>query len=254
MDSKKRDVIIIGHKNPDTDSICSAIAYAELKKETVGPGFEACRAGELNRETAFVLEKFNTRPPRFCQDVFAEVQDIDIRPVQGVPADTSMRRAWELMRDNEAKTQPIVSEDGELLGISTLGDLAKANMDNLQPDIVSQAKTPVENIMSVLNATMICGDDKGIIEKGKIIVGAASPELMETKIDPGDIVIVGNRYEAQIRAIEMGASLIIVCNGASVARIIRRLAMENDCIIMTTPYDSFATANLIRQRDRKSVV
>ena len=102
-----------------------------------------------------MLEKFNTRPPRICQDVFAEVQDIDIRPVQGVPAETSMRRAWELMRDNEAKTQPIVSEDGELLGISTLGDLAKANMDNLQPDIVSQAKTPVENILSVLNATMI---------------------------------------------------------------------------------------------------
>lgn len=247
MDEERRNVIVIGHRNPDTDSICSAIAYAELKKQTEGPWFEACRAGEMNRETDYVLKRFDVKPPRVCQDVSAEVRDIDIRPVEGVPADTSMRRAWELMRDMEAKTQPIVSEDGILLGISTLGNLAKANMDNLDPYVVSQAKTPYANILSVLEAEVVCGNPNGCIERGKIIVGAASPELMETKVDEGDIVIVGNRYEAQLCAIEIGAALIVVCNGASVAKTIRKLADENGCIMVTTPYDSFAAANLIRQ-------
>ncbi len=247
MDEDRRNVIVIGHRNPDTDSVCSAIAYAELKKQTEGPWFEACRTGEMNRETEYVLQRFDVKPPRICSDVSADVRDIDIRPVEGVGADTSMRRAWELMRDMEAKTQPIVSEEGFLLGISTLGDLAKAHMDNLDPYVVSQARTPFENILSVLDAEVVCGRPPARIERGKVIVGAASPELMETKVDEGDIVIVGNRYEAQLCAIEIGAALIVVCNGASVARTIRKLADENGCVMVTTPYDSFAAANLIRQ-------
>lgn len=247
MNEERRNVIVIGHRNPDTDSVCSAIAYAELKKQTEGPWFEACRTGEMNRETEYVLKRFEAKSPRVCSDVSAEVRDIDIRPVEGVPGDTSMRRAWELMRDMEAKTQPIISEDGKLLGISTLGDLAKANMDNLDPYVVSQARTPFQNILSVLEAEVVCGEPGGYIERGKIIVGAASPELMETKVDEGDIVIVGNRYEAQLCAIEIGAALVVVCNGASVAKTIRKLAAENGCVMVTTPYDSFAAANLIRQ-------
>ena len=86
-------ILIFGHRHPDTDSICSAIAYAELKNRTVGPWHEPCRTGEMNRETQFVLNRFGMKPPRVCPDVYAEVQDIDIRPVEGVPADTSMRRA-----------------------------------------------------------------------------------------------------------------------------------------------------------------
>lgn len=246
-DKPRKNVIVIGHQNPDTDSICSAIAYAELKRQTEGPHFEACRTGEMNRETQFVLKRFDVSPPRVCTDVYAEVQDIEIRPVEGVSGDTSMRRAWELMRDMEAKTQPIVSEDGKLIGISTLGDLAKAHMDSMDPYAVSAANTPIENILSVLDATVVCGNPTGTIDHGKVIVGAASPEQMETKIDPGDIVIVGNRYEAQLCAIEMGASLIVVCNSATVARTIRKLAEENDCIMVTTPHDSFAASNLIMQ-------
>lgn len=248
--SGKKKIIVIGHTNPDTDSICSAIAYADLKNQTKDSGecrYEAFRNGELNRETMFVLERFKTETPRLCHDVYAEVQDIDIRPVDGVPPDTSMRRAWERMRDMEAKTQPVTAEDGTLLGICTLGDLAKANMDSLDPYAISAAATPYENIISVLDATVVCGDPSGTYDHGKVIVGAATPELMESRIDEGDIVIVGNRYEAQLCAIEMGASLIVVAGGEEVARIIRKLADENHCMMVTTPYDSFAASMLIQQ-------
>ena len=244
---KKREVIVIGHQNPDTDSICSAIAYAKLKKQTEGSHFTACRTGEMSRETRFVLDRFRVKAPRLCTDVFAEVQDIDIRPVKGVSGDTSMRRAWEIMRDIDAETLPVISENEKLLGLSTLGDLAKAHMDSVNPYAVSAAKTPLKNIVSVLDATVVCGDISGCFERGKVIVGAASPELMETKIDKGDIVIVGNRYEAQLCAIEMDALMIIVCMGATVARSIVKLAEEKGCILLTTPFDSFAASNLVMQ-------
>ena len=131
MEHTKRKVMVIGHRNPDTDSSCSAIAYANLKNKTEGPWFEACRAGEPNQETAYVLKRFHARPPRRCLNVSAEVQDIDIRRVPGVPGSTTMRRAWEKMRDTQANSQPIVAEDGRLEGMITLSDLAVANMDSL---------------------------------------------------------------------------------------------------------------------------
>ena len=247
LSRKEKNIIVIGHKNPDTDSICSAIAYADLKRRTEGPGFEAFRAGEINRETAYVLNRFSMEPPKLCHDVYAEVQDLEIRPVEGVPADTSVRRAWEIMRDMEARTQPVIAEDGTLLGLCTLGDLAKANMDSLDPAFISKARTPFENILSVLEGTVICGHPPEYLSTVKVVVGAASPEILETKVDKGDIVIIGNRYEAQLCAIEMGASLIIVCNGTRIAKTIRKLATENNCTMILTHYDTFAASILIQQ-------
>lgn len=246
-EQNRKKVIVIGHTNPDTDSICSAIAYAQLKKETEGPWFQAYRNGELNLETNYVLKRFGVDVPPLCHDVYAEVQDIDIRPVEGVPPETSLRKAWELMRDMEADTQPIVAEDGTLMGICTLGDLAMANMDSLDPYALSEDSTPYKNIIAALNASVVCGDPEGCCKKGKIVVGVAGPELRESQIENGDIVLVGNRYEAQLCAIEMGASLIVVCNGAEVARIIHKLAEENGCMMISTPYDPFAATVLIQQ-------
>ena len=144
-DARQRTNIVIGHTNPDTDSICSAIAYAELKNRMENADerrYEAFRTGELNRETAFVLQRFGAETPRLCHDVYAEVQDIDIRPVDGVPPDTSMRRAWELMRDLEAKTQPVIAEDVTLLGICTLGDteFGVGQSSYMSPENLEKAK------------------------------------------------------------------------------------------------------------------
>ena len=167
--------MVIGHRNPDTDSICSAIAYSNLKNKTVGPWHEACRAGEINQETAFVLKRFGAKPPRRCLNVSAQVQDIDIRPVPGILGNTTMRRAWETMRDTQANSQPVVDEKGVLQGLITLGDLAVANMDSLDTHALSNARTPIKNVVEVLGGTVLAGDDSGYFESGKIVIGCFQP-------------------------------------------------------------------------------
>ena len=243
----KKKVIVIGHRNPDTDSICSAIAYANLKNKTVGPWFEACRAGEPNQETSYVLRRFHTQAPRRCLNVSTEVRDIDIRHVPGVPSSTTMRRAWENMRDADANSQPIVGEDGKLQGMITLSDLSVANMDSLDTYALSKARTPIRNIVETLHGTVLAGDEDGILDRGKIVIGAGSPEVMESMVTPGDIVLVSNRYESQLCAIEMEAACVVVSVGSAVAKTIIKLAGEHNCTLISTPYDTYAASCLIRQ-------
>ena len=95
---KKRKVIIIGHKNPDTDSICSAIAYAALKNQIAGNHFEARRAGEINEETRFVLKYIGVKKPKHLEDVRTQVKDIDIRYTEGAQRDFSLMKAWKIMK------------------------------------------------------------------------------------------------------------------------------------------------------------
>ena len=238
METVKR-IGVIGHKNPDTDSICSAIAYAELKNRTDSGRYEALRAGTLNGETEYVLRRFGHGAPELCMDVSAQVQDIDIRRMPGVAGRMTVRRAWETMRDQQISTLPITDEAGHLLGIITLKDLAMANMDSLDTQFLANAHTPYENILETLEGTLITGDPAGLVQSGKIVVGAASPETMEAVVEQGDLVIVANRYESQYCAIEMGAACIVVCTGSAVPKTIVRLAEKHGCAIISTAYDTY---------------
>ena len=101
MPKTRRKVNIIGHRNPDTDSICSALAYTYLKNQLGDAVYEARRAGQINRETAFVLKHFGVEPPRLCTDVSPQVKDIDIREQPGIDKEMSIRAAWSMMRDTE---------------------------------------------------------------------------------------------------------------------------------------------------------
>ena len=109
MPKTAHKVVVIGHRNPDTDSICSAIAYAELKNKTSDLVCEARRAGKMNQETEFVLKKFGVTPPRMCTDVNPKIRDVDYREMPGIPGSTSLRKAWEIMRDKQIDTLPITS-------------------------------------------------------------------------------------------------------------------------------------------------
>ena len=120
MPKAAHKVVVIGHRNPDTDSICSAIAYAELKNKTSDLVCEARRAGKMNQETEFVLKKFGVKPPRMCTDVNPKIRDVDYREMPGIPGTTSLRKAWEIMRDKQIDTLPITDADNELLGLITV--------------------------------------------------------------------------------------------------------------------------------------
>lgn len=242
-----RSIGVIGHRNPDTDSICSAIAYAALKN-ALGQGvYEPLRAGEVNQETAYVLNRFQTPLPELCADVSAQVMDIDIRPMPGTSGMTTIRKAWETIRDQQITTLPITDEKGFLQGIITLKDLAMANMDLSGTRFLADSHTPYQNILETLNGTLITGDKNACVQTGKIVVGAASPEIMEEVVEKGDIVLVANRYESQYCAIEMGASCIIVCTGSAVPKTILSLAEANGCAVISTPYDTYPAACMISQ-------
>lgn len=240
-------VYIIGHKNPDTDSICSAIAYAGLKNTIHGSGFYAARAGQINQETQYVLKFFQTPAPLYIEDVMTEVRDIEIRKTKGVSGDISLKKAWNMMRELDVVTLPITTEDGKLSGLITIGDIATAYMDVYDNCILSTAKTSYKNILETLEADMIVGDREAIYTKGEVIIAAANPDVMEDYIHKGDMVILGNRYESQLCAIEMGAACIIVCMQAKVSQTIQKLAEEHGCSIIVTPYDTFTAARMINQ-------
>ena len=241
-----RPVYIIGHKNPDTDSICSALAYAYLKNTLEGGGYIAARAGQLNQETQYVLNYFQAEAPVYVADVMTQVKDIEIRKTEGVQGNLSLKQAWNLMRRIGAVTLPI-TKDQKIEGLITIGDIATSYMDVLDSKILAQANTQYRNIIDTLEGTILVGSAEDYYNKGKVLIAAANPDLMEDYIEEGDLVILGNRYESQLCAIEMRAGCIIVCEGAKVSMTIKKLAQEHHCVVISTPHDTFTAARLINQ-------
>ena len=247
MPKAAHKVVVIGHRNPDTDSICSAIAYAELKNKTSDLVCEARRAGKMNQETEFVLKKFGVKPPRMCTDVNPKIRDVDYREMPGIPGSTSLRKAWEIMRDKQIDTLPVTSADNELEGVITVKDIATANMDVFDTGILAKSQTTYRNILETLGGTMVVGREDDVCTTGHIRIGTATPEMLENTVEKGDIVILTNRYESQLCAIEKEASLLIICNGSKVGRTIQRIAEEMGVAIMSAPVDTYAAGKLISQ-------
>ena len=241
------EIHVIGHINPDTDSVCSAIAYAAFKWQMTGKNYTAKRAGQINSETRFVLQKFGVPEPEYLSDVRTKVFDIDVVQVPGVGSDISLKRAWEIMKEGGLATLPVVCKNGQLEGLITIEDIAKSYMDVYDSCIIAKAETPFRNLIETLEGEMIVGDPDEIIQSGKCLIAAANPDLMENYIEKDDIVILGNRYESQLCAIEMGAKCIIVCDGSLVSFTIKKLAESKGCFIIKTPYDTYTATRLVNQ-------
>ena len=243
----KRKTLVIGHRNPDTDSICSAVCYANLKRAVTGEEYIPARAGHVNGETRFVLDYFGMEEPALVEDVRTQVRDIEIRKTKGVADNISLKRAWNIMQENNVVTIPAVREDGTLEGLITVGDITKTYMNIYDSSILSKANTQYSNIIETLEADLVIGTAGAYFSQGKVLIAAANPDLMEFYIEPHDLVILGNRYESQLCAIEMGADCIIVCEGAGVSMTIKKIAQERGCTIIATTYDTYTAARLINQ-------
>lgn len=242
-----KDIIyIVGHKNPDTDSICSAIAYSELKKK-LGIEAVAARLGVINKETEFILNYFNIQVPEYLHTVKTQVSDLNIDKVIPVSPDVSIKTAWTLMKKNNVKTLPVVDDSERLLGVATLSDVTTKYMDTLENNIISASKTPLRNIIETLNAKIICGKQENFKTSGNVFVAAMSPEQMKPYIGNGDIVILGNRSDTHITAIELGANCLIITGGYEIDDEIKEIAEKSNCVIISTPFDTFTTARLINQ-------
>lgn len=240
-------VHVVGHKNPDTDSICSAIAYSNYKNKLTGTeDYIPFRAGQLNEETQFVLNKCGIKAPTLLSDLRTQVSDLDIRHTESVKSSISIKKAWQLMNEVGVVTLPIV-KNKKLEGIINITDIATSYMDVYDNHILESSKTTYKQIAETLDGRIVCSNPTISTVSGKVFTAVATPEVMEENIEPGDIVILGNRYEAQLCAIEMGAGCIVVCDKAPVPITISRLAQDNGCTIISSPHDAFIVSRLIFQ-------
>lgn len=245
--ARKDEVYILGHRNPDTDSICSAIAYADIKNRTEKGKFIPMRAGQINEETEFVLKYFNVETPGYLPDAATQVDEIEIHKVEGVSGDISVKEAWNKMNDQNVVTLPITTPENRLEGLITVSDIAKSYMDVYDSNFLAQAKTSYKSIADTLDGKIVCGDEKGIFDDGRVVVGAFHPDMMSSFIKKNDLVILGNRAEDQLFCLDLGVRCMVIGLDAHIGSSIQRLATENGCTIISSPHDTYTIARLINQ-------
>lgn len=242
----KNKVYVVGHKNPDTDSICSAIAYANLKNRISSEEYVPRRAGMINEETQYVLEYFGVEAPKLLSNVHLQVKDVNVNQMAGIRSNTSIKEAWASMKAQKAYTLA-VTRDEKLEGVITTEDIAMSYMDVYDSHILSLARTQYQNIINTIDGQIIIGNPHGYFVKGKVAVAASSPELMEQYIEEDDLVILGNRYETQLCAIELNASCLVICQNSQVSKTIQKMAAERDIVVIVSPHDTFTVSRLINQ-------
>lgn len=253
---EEKNVWVVGHKNPDTDSICAAIAYADYKnrleeknqiskyKKTT---YLAKRAGEVNAETAYVLQYFGAEAPELIGDVGTQIRDITIRRTEGVSSHISMKKAWEMMKILKVVSLPVVNSKNQLEGLIVTGDIAKSYMDVYDNYVLSTARTQYKNIVETLQGTLLTGNEHGYFIKGKVVVGVGTEANLEGSIEQDDLVILGDREDAQLLAIRDNCSCLIVTNGLEVTQSVIDAANQREVVVISTPYETFTVARLINQ-------
>lgn len=248
MSTESKKVWVVGHKNPDTDSICAAISYAYLKNQSGDKKtYVAKRAGAVNEETRYVLERFGVEEPPLVTYAGAQIKDINIRKTTGVSNQISLKRAWELMKKLEVVTLPVTNQFGKLEGVIVTKDIATSYMDVLDNCVLSKARTQYKTIAETIDGEVYAGNEHAHFVRGKVVIATSNPEYMADYIEDDDLVILGDREEAQMQAIWSNASCIIIGGGLEVAEEVKKLAEKRDCVIITTPFDTFSVARLINQ-------
>ena len=245
--NQEKKVWIIGHKNPDTDSICAAIAYADLKNKISEIKHEPKRAGSINEETRYVLDFFQVEEPELVTDVRAQMKDISFRRTAGVSDHISLKRAWELMKTEDVVTLPVTGVHNRLQGLIVTSDIATSYMDVYDNRVLATAKTLYKNIAETLAGTILAGNEHAYFMKGRVVAETSGPDWMDEYMEPDDLVILGGHTSSQMRAIENNASCLVVCLGLAVSKEVIEAADRRDCVVIGTPYDTFTAARLINQ-------
>lgn len=243
-----KDIIYVtGHKNPDSDSICAAYAYTEFKNKIGETKAVACRLGNVNQETQFILDYFDAEAPKFLNTVKLKVEDLQFDNISPISPDISLKTAWTIMRDKNIKTLPVADENDHLLGVLSVANLTSCYMDIWDNRILAKSNTTLDNIIDTLSAKVCYANEDTKHFPGKIAVTAMQPETMSEYIDAGDIAIVGDREEAQAELINLNVSLMIVTGGYAPSEKIINLAKEHGVTVIVTQHDSFTASRLIVQ-------
>lgn len=205
------------------------------------------RLGDINRETEFVLKHFGVEIPEHLFTVKTQVADLNVDQAFPVSSDISIKTAWHLMKKNNIKTIPVIDDHERLLGIVTLSDITNNYMDALDNNTIASTRTTLRNIAETLNATLICGSQEDFETTGKVVVAAVEPDDLHSFVEPGDIVITGNRLDIQLKALEYGTTcLILTCGGDPSQELIEE-ARSRNIVLLTTPIDTYTTVRLVNQ-------
>lgn len=248
-ETKEKDrVWVIGHRNPDTDSVCAAISYAYLKNQLDdSTEYIAKKAGPLNGETRYVLRRFSCPEPGTVLDVKTQIRDLKFRHTPGISSHYSLKKAWALMKEQDVVTLPIVDTDNRLEGIIVNGDIAYSYMDVYDNRVLGRARTQYKNIVETLDGNLLTGNIHGYFVTGKVVVASGNREAIRNEIEADDLVILGNVKERQEIALEKKPSCMIVTGVKTVSPDIVEEAAAIDCVLIATEYDSFTVARLINQ-------
>ncbi|MDD6351293.1 MAG: putative manganese-dependent inorganic diphosphatase [Lachnospiraceae bacterium] len=250
VNKEKKPVWVIGHKNPDTDSICAAISYAYFKSQ-LGDGqtYIPKKAGKLNGESRYVLDRFSVPEPETVTDVSTQIKDLSFRRNAGIDSHYSLKKAWSLMRRLDVVTMPVVTRDGFLEGIISNSDIAYSYMDVIDNRILSRARTQYLNILETLNGTILSGNDHAYFIKGKVVMAAGSEERVRQDIQADDLVIVGNIHDRIQTVLEQNPSCVVITGSGkeNVDPDVILMAGAIQCVLIVTEFDSFTTARLINQ-------
>lgn len=242
---KKETVYISGHRVPDTDSICSALAYAEFKNRTSDYNAVPIRLGDLNKESRFVLDYFKVEPPILKDSLQPILAEMEIDPAFGISAKTTLKKATEIIHENHQNNLAVVDDNQRLLGIISLSNITNSYATTWNDNILGRSNTPLDNIMEVLAAKMIIEPKKSRKMTGSIHIHAL--DHANEIIKENDIVVVGDRAKAQEESIRTGASLMILSNNVDLTHGLEDLALENNVTVLKTPASTYQTARLLPQ-------
>lgn len=237
-------IYVVGHINPDTDSICSAIAFARLKERLGMKHIAPYRAGKLNRETVFVLDYFGVPVPDYLPDLHLRVKDILNKGVPTVQVGTSLQEAWLTMKVNTQKTLPVVDKASRMLGMITVGDIAEAYIGTMGNLNFGALQVAVKNVVHTLNGKLLAGDETEEL-RGQVYIGAMHHQTLEDIVKPGNILLVGNRPETQRTALRIGVSALILTGGAVLTEELLQEAKRKRIIVISVKVDTFTAARLL---------
>lgn len=241
----KETIYISGHRNPDSDSICAAIAYADLKNRRGKVNAIPIRFGDLTKETQFILDYFNVEAPILVETMKPQVSDLKIDPPYKISKNTTMNKALSIIQSENISNLQVVDENDELLGVVTLSNLTEGYMDIWDDNILGRSNTTLENIVEVMRGEVIHEAENQQGYSGRMTVYAMEPESVKDNIQKNDIVIVGNREDAQRDAINKGVSILILTIGSEISKENLDLAIKNKVTIITTELDTFLAARLL---------
>ena len=241
-------VYVSGHRNPDTDSICSAIAYSYLLNATNKYNAVPVRLGEINRETEYVLKRFGVEHPALLKTVKQKVEDLNYDKVTVFSKDLTLKTAWFLLKQQNLKSAPILDEHGQLLGLLSTSNIIEGYMDQWDSEVLKKAKTPVENVIDTLEANVIYLNESLKVVEGDIHIAAMSGSEAKKRIHENDVVIVGgDRSDDLEELISVKPSLIVLTGSLTADENVVKKCEEQGISIISTPFNTYQTSQQIVQ-------